>query len=508
MKTNSTEDETNETDLSDSLEANETDLLDSEEQSSSSCATAEAKDKIISAEAKDKIISAEAKDKIISAEAKDKIISAQPSQDIKFEVNVTLKPTPKVLVEKLVVIGSGLAAYSSSIVASSAQTPPLLITGPTLGGSLASSEALECWPGAAPIAKSSDLAASLHVQSALMGAKFMFDSVQSIDTSVQPYVIKTKLGNQITASAIIIATGLSPKTLNLPGEASLIGRSVFTSAASINGPHKDAAVVGHDSLAITEALALSKIVSQVTLVCDVPCLSCPPDLAYKLSQTSNIRIEYNSTVYAYGTDESTGGPFLWGLALKRSDGLFTINATVVVLALGSEPKVDLLPSEAKTADGFVKANITELNLKGIFAAGSIVESMPTQLIMISASGFTAANAALRYLSTISNPPEVLIKSKPKLAEAEVKAPASVSTSEVKADVLAKSSESTSAASNTTSQLPNPLVTSEVKSSSSERPKQVSSDNKLSSKSKNPSSSKRKVQLPQERSLGRSVVSKP
>ncbi|MGP1917357.1 MAG: NAD(P)-binding domain-containing protein [Candidatus Hodgkinia cicadicola] len=94
----------------------------------------------------------------------------------------------------------------------------------------------------------------------------------------QPYNISTKSGGLLSASAIIIATGLSPKTLNLPGEASPLAEA-SPSAASINGSHKDAALVGSDSSAVEAALALSKIVSQVTLVCAASQLSRPPSFA-------------------------------------------------------------------------------------------------------------------------------------------------------------------------------------------------------------------------------------
>ncbi|MGP1917751.1 MAG: FAD-dependent oxidoreductase, partial [Candidatus Hodgkinia cicadicola] len=326
--------------------------------------------------------------------------------------------------------------------ATSAATPPLMITGPTLGGALASQGNIDLWPGAAADAKSSDFAAALHAQAARLGTQFMHDSVVSIDTTTQPYNISTKSGGLLSASAIIIATGLSPKTLNLPGEASLLGRSLFLSAASINGPHKDAALVGNDCAAITEALALSTMVSQLTLVCGAPQLSCPPSVALKLSQTPNIRVECNAEVSSYATDESDGGPLLRGLNLKRANEVFTINVTVVVLALGSEPKVDLLPPEAKTTEGYVKTTFDNPNLKGIFAAGSIAESAPTQLIMISASGFTAATNAIRYLSSADSsavtkdpaaPAAVTAEDTTKLAEAKAIATASAPTSEAKAD---------------------------------------------------------------------------
>ncbi|MGP1918380.1 MAG: FAD-dependent oxidoreductase [Candidatus Hodgkinia cicadicola] len=412
----------------------------------------------------------------------------------------TPQPVDSLRTERLVVIGSGLSAYSASLSICSAATPPLMITGPTLGGALASPGTIDYWPGAAPDAKSSDLAAALHAQAARLGTRFMHDSVQSIDITTQPYTISTKLGGLLSASAIIVATGLTPKTLNLKGEASLLGRSVFTSAATINGPHKDAAIVGNDCAAINEALALSTMVSQVTLVCGAPQLSSPPSLVAKLSQTANIRVEYNAEVSSYATDESDGGPLFWGLILKRSNEVFTIKVTVAVLALGSEPKVDLLPPEAKTAEGFIKANITNPNLKGIFAAGSILESTPNQLIMLSASGFTAATNALRYLSSaesnaaskdVTQPAASLAEDKTKLAEAKTIATASVPTSQAKADetskpALAGKSPSAEASSETliTNAPPIAALPSNQSAPSPEKPKQT--PNRAPNSNKNPS----------------------
>ncbi|MGP1917718.1 MAG: hypothetical protein ACTS45_01850, partial [Candidatus Hodgkinia cicadicola] len=50
----------------------------------------------------------------------------------------TPQPVDSRRLERLVVVGSGLSAYSASLYATSAATPPLMITGPTLGGALAS----------------------------------------------------------------------------------------------------------------------------------------------------------------------------------------------------------------------------------------------------------------------------------------------------------------------------------------------------------------------------------
>ncbi|MGP1918113.1 MAG: NAD(P)/FAD-dependent oxidoreductase [Candidatus Hodgkinia cicadicola] len=308
-------------------------------------------------------------------------------------------PAYQCAVERLIVCGSGLAAYSATVVACSMNVAPLLITGPTPGGVLAFPGYIESWPGAAPNLQSHELAAALYSQAARLGTKFLFDSVQSIDTTTQPYTITTKHGKLLSASAIIVATGLTPKTLNLPGEASLLGRSVFTSAAFVSIFPRYAAVVGNNNTAAAEALALSTKVRRVTFVCNASQLSCAPSLAVKLRETLNIIIKYNVTVSNYNTNAS--GKLL-GLTLVHPIGWILIDAFLVVLALGSEPKIDLLPPEAKTTNGFAKEYFDTPNLKGIFAAGSILESTANQPIMISASGFTAANTAVQYITSLKS----------------------------------------------------------------------------------------------------------
>ncbi|MFP3037636.1 MAG: NAD(P)/FAD-dependent oxidoreductase, partial [Candidatus Hodgkinia cicadicola] len=219
------------------------------------------------------------------------------------------------MAKRMVIIGSGLAGYSAAI-AACAYTTPILITGDAFGGSLANAKPLEYWPGAVQGAKYSDLAASLHDQAARLGVKLIHDAAVSIDTSAKPYVVSLKCKETIEADAIIVATGLTPKTLGLSEESDLIGRSVFTSSAVMVGPHKDVAVVGDGERAVDEALALSKMAAQVTIVCNANKLSCSSHTLTRLAQTANITVEYETSVIAYVTDDSEGGPLLWQLLCR------------------------------------------------------------------------------------------------------------------------------------------------------------------------------------------------
>ncbi|MFP3037632.1 MAG: NAD(P)/FAD-dependent oxidoreductase, partial [Candidatus Hodgkinia cicadicola] len=219
------------------------------------------------------------------------------------------------MAKRMVIIGSGLAGYSAAI-AACAYTLPILITGNAFGGALASAKPLDYWPGAVQGAKHSDLAASLHDQAARLGVKLIHDTAESIDTSAKPYVVSLKNQGPIEAGAVIVATGLSPKTLGLSEESELLGRSVFTSSAVMGGPHKDVAVVGNGERAVDEALALSKMADRVTIVCSANKLSCPSHGLTRLARTANITVEYETSVIAYVTDDSEGGPLLWQLLCR------------------------------------------------------------------------------------------------------------------------------------------------------------------------------------------------
>ncbi|MFP3037586.1 MAG: NAD(P)/FAD-dependent oxidoreductase [Candidatus Hodgkinia cicadicola] len=301
--------------------------------------------------------------------------------------------------KRVVIVGSGLAGYSAAI-AACAYSLPIMITGDAFGGALASAKPLNYWPGAVQGAKHSDLAASLHDQATRLGVKLIHDTAESIDTSAKPYVISFKVRESIKADAIIIATGLAPKTLGLSEETELIGRSVFTSSAVMGGPHKDVAVVGNDERAADEAIALSKMANRVTIVCSANKLSCSSHTLTRLTQITNITVEYETAVLSYVTDDSECGPLLWQLLCRCPAGVSVVDATAVVLSVGCGPKVDhLLPTSALTAEGYIKANITEPALEGIFGAGSAVEGVIDQAIMIAASAYVAAHAAIVYLDS-------------------------------------------------------------------------------------------------------------
>ncbi|MFP3037661.1 MAG: NAD(P)/FAD-dependent oxidoreductase [Candidatus Hodgkinia cicadicola] len=303
------------------------------------------------------------------------------------------------MAKRVIVIGSGLAGYSAAIAACS-YASPIMITGDAFGGSLANAKPLEYWPGAVQGAKHSDLAASLHDQAARLGVKLIHDTAESIDISAKPYVVSLKGQEPIKAEAIIIATGLAPKTLGLSEESELLGRSVFTKSAVMGGPHKDVAVVGDGERAVDEALVLSKMANQVTIVCSANKLTCSSHTLTRLAQTANITVEYETSVIAYVTDDSEGGPLLWQLLCRCPAGVSVVDATAVVLAVGCGPKADLLPSAALTSEGYVKANIDGPSLEGIFGAGSVVEGVIDQAIMIAASAYVAAHAAIGYLESI------------------------------------------------------------------------------------------------------------
>ncbi len=127
------------------------------------------------------------------------------------------------MVEQLVIIGSGPAGLTAGIYAGRAQLSPLLITGRALGGQIALTNEVENYPGfPAPVA-GQELARLMQQQAERFGARMAMDEVTGVDFSRHPFKVKT-YAQEYEAKAVIIATGVAPRKLGVPGEEEFTGR--------------------------------------------------------------------------------------------------------------------------------------------------------------------------------------------------------------------------------------------------------------------------------------------
>ena len=309
---------------------------------------------------------------------------------------------------QLIIIGSGPAGYTAAVYAARANLKPVLITGMEQGGQLMTTTEVDNWPAAVEGIQGPDLMTRFEQHATRFGTEILLDMVNSVDLSVRPFVIRTDMGETLTADALIIATGASAMYLGLESETRLKGRGV-SGCATCDGffyRGKPVAVVGGGNAAVEEALYLSNICSSVTLVHRRDRFRAEPIMVDKLMEAvkaGRITLELNHTVKeVLGTDKVTG----LRLASTLDDAEHTIDVDGFFVAIGHRPNTDLFKDQLELDNGYIKTAgfgshaATATSVPGVFAAGDVQDQIYRQAVNSAATDCMAALDAQRYLETL------------------------------------------------------------------------------------------------------------
>jgi len=205
-------------------------------------------------------------------------------------------------------------------------------------------------------------------------------------------------GEWISASTVIIASGVRYRKLGLPNEDKLLGKGI-SHCALCDGNFfrgQPIAVVGGGNSAIEESLHLAKIVSHVHLIHRRDEFRAAPVYLSRLKAQPNMTLEYSSVITKLHGEHQLEGVTIKRLREGREEFL-PVNGLFVFI--GFEPAAGFLPPELKLdQSGFIETD-TEMrtNLPGVFAAGDIRSKLCRQVVTAVGDGATAANSAYTYL---------------------------------------------------------------------------------------------------------------
>ncbi len=308
---------------------------------------------------------------------------------------------------RLIILGSGPAGYTAAIYAARANLRPVLITGMQQGGQLTTTTDVENWPGGVSDLQGPDLMVEMQQHAERFDTQIIFDHIHETDLSERPYKL---IGNETyTCDALIIATGASAQYIGLPSEEAYMGKGVSACATCDGFFYRDqkVAVVGGGNTAVEEALYLSNIASEVTLIHRRDKLRAEKILQDKLfakAENGNVKIVWDHTLDEVLGDENgvTGAR----LRSMLNESTQEIDVQGVFIAIGHKPNTDIFEGQLDMKDGYIKiksglnGNATATSVPGVFAAGDVSDHVYRQAITSAGAGCMAALDAEKYLDDL------------------------------------------------------------------------------------------------------------
>ncbi|MCC7351499.1 MAG: thioredoxin-disulfide reductase [Phycisphaerales bacterium] len=321
------------------------------------------------------------------------------------------------MAEKIIIIGSGPAGWTSAIYAARANLRPVVYEGAiseenrlkgTLPlGQLNSTTEVENFPGFPEGVLGPELMVRMREQAVRFETRILTEDITSIDLSRRPFVLEDSAGNRTEAHSVVIATGASANYLGLESEERFKNRGV-SACAVCDGAlprfrNQPLVVVGGGDSAAEEGSYLTKFASAVHLVHRRDALRASPIMAKRILDNPKVKPAWNSVVEEVLGDDERG---LTGVRLKniQSGQTQTIDAAGMFVAIGHTPNTAFLNNQLKLdSKGFIvliDPARTATSVEGVFAAGDVADPHYKQAITAAGMGCKSALDAERWLTAM------------------------------------------------------------------------------------------------------------
>ncbi len=293
----------------------------------------------------------------------------------------------------VIIMGSGPAGLTAALYCARGGKKTIVLGGDTLGGQMAGIDKLENYPGWA--GSGAELAEFMKNQAASFGAEFVATSVREIaGDAVGAFNLTASNGKKYVGKSVIIATGASPRKLEIIGARELFGRGV-SYCATCDGFFyygKDVMVMGGGNSALNDALYLADIAKNVKIVYRKGAFTRAEEiLRSRVAERENIECLFNTDLTQIAATDDDRLVVTTAADEKIvTDGLF--------VAIGHEANTDFL-TEDVARDGMGRLRPGDLPT-GIFVAGDVESDIKMQIATAVGTGCSAAMDAIAYLNKL------------------------------------------------------------------------------------------------------------
>ena len=295
----------------------------------------------------------------------------------------------------IIVIGGGVAGMTSALYALRQNKSVTLIEKDSIGGQIAQSPRVENFPTIKSVS-GSELADRLFSQIVDLGVNFEFGKVLKIKKQEGIFKVETEF-NTFESKAVILATGVMHRKLNLENEEKFIGKGISYCALCDGAFYKgdDIVLIGDGNTALQYALLLSGYARTVQVVTMFDKFFGDKYLVEALKNKDNIKVIHNAKTIKLNGDEK-----LSSVEFERPDkSVFEIKTPALFVAIGQVPNNKLFEDLADLDKNgyFVVDESLQTKTKGLFVAGDCRAKNVRQLTTAVSDGAIAATSACNYL---------------------------------------------------------------------------------------------------------------
>jgi len=343
---------------------------------------------------------------------------AQP-KNVQIAEKIGLKTRAGMPFYDLIIVGGGPAGLAAAVYGASEGLRTLLIEKDAPGGQAGTSSRIENYLGFPVGLSGADLARRAVAQASRFGVEILTPAEATGIRRKDSYRIVTLAdGSEVSCHALLIATGVSYRTLDIPGLDALTGAGVYYGAAiteAMSCRDKDVFIVGGGNSAGQGAMYLSKYARSVTMLVRRESLadSMSQYLIDQIHATPNIAVRTRASVV--GVRGATGLESIT-LCNDATGQEQTVSAGALFVFIGAQPRTDWVAGVVERDEyGFIKLcagtrpkgwplerlpYLLETNLPGIFVAGDVREQSMNRIASAVGEGAMAIYFIHQYLATL------------------------------------------------------------------------------------------------------------
>lgn len=247
------------------------------------------------------------------------------------------------------------------------------------GGAALAANLVENFPGQEKAITGRMLMARFTRQAARHKVAIKKESVLQIGKRGSCYTVRTNK-SEVRAKAVIIATGASPRALNVPGEKKLIGKNIFSyvDPNTVNCRNKHIIIVGDGDAAFDQAINFAKFTLRIVILMKH---NNPKAAPFLVSRAKNLDIDIlpGRRVESVSRDLKK--------AVLHLNNHSSISADIVVTCIGKEKNFD-----------FMDSRLLKNTQKNLFFAGDCLRGNDRHIAIACGDGIAAAMAAAKYIS--------------------------------------------------------------------------------------------------------------